>query len=276
LKKARTMTPTSSAGDEKRELDREVVKTFPEHLEDLRMAIIKSLAALAVATIVCFCFADKILAVFIRPLEMMSVAGGENANEVVLRALKPQEGFVVSIKASVAAGIIIAAPVIFYQLWSFVSPGLTARERRMTVPVLGCGTLCFFLGVAFCYFVVLRLCLEFLWKYTDRMGIRADWTIGNYMSFVLTLLIAFGIAFEMPVVSALLARLGLLTSETLREKALYAILGIFVFAAILTPPDVVSQILLAVPMVGLYGVSILTAKVMARRAETAQDEDNGG
>jgi len=244
--------------------DSEAVKSFGEHIEDLRRALIKSLVAIVAAGGACFYFADRLVDFLKRPLVTMVTEAGlqAGANGELLRALRPAEPFLVSMTASLVAGIIIASPFVFYQLWRFVSPGLKRKERRLTLPIFVCGALFFFIGVAFAYLVVVKICLGFFWRYGTHIGIQNDWTIGYYVSFVGTLLLAFGVAFEMPVVSALLARLNLVTARMLAEKGAYAILGIFIAAAVLTPPDVVSQILLAIPMIGLYGISILAAKLM--------------
>lgn len=235
-------------------------KTFLEHLEDLRGVLIKSLLAVAVSAAVCFFFIAKIIDFFKRPLFAAIKTSGD-MGPAILRSLNPSEVFVISIKAVVVVAIIIASPVIFYQLWRFILPGLTRRESSLAIPVFTWSVFFFFLGVAFSYFVVLKVSLWFFWEYTVRMGIRPEWTFKDYMSFVSVLLLAFGIIFEMPVLSAVLAKLKLINSKTLSEKRLYAILIIFIVAAVITPPDVFSQVLLAVPMIGLYEISILTAKL---------------
>lgn len=166
------------------------------------------------------------------------------------------------LKVTLAAGLVIALPYVIYQIWCFVSPGLSKRERRAALPGIAAGTFFFALGVVFCYFVVLKVCLMFFWKYSDYLGINQQWTIGYYLSFVVSMLLAFGVAFEMPVLTALLARFGLVTGSWLASQRVYAILAIFVIAALVTPPDVISQLLLGIPMIGLYELSIVAAKAM--------------
>ena len=207
---------------------------------------------------------DRIIYILERPL-FTAVSGETNLE--ILRALSPHEAFLVSIKATLIAGTIIASPLVLFQFWKFILPGLTTKEHSLTLTVLIPGIFFFLLGIAFSYFVVLRVCLHFLWNYTIRMGIKPEWTIGNYMSFVSAILLAFGVVFEMPVVSALLARLNLLSSKTLSGKRLYAFLIIFIAAAVLTPPDVFSQILLAVPMIGLYEISIIVVRFFSAKNE---------
>lgn len=244
------------------------VKPFLEHLEELRWVVLKSSAAIVIGSIICFSFAGKIVGFLKRPLVMAASEFPETEEmaENVLRSLKPTEAFVISLKAALVCGLILGSPLVFHYCWGFLSPGLTRKERRAVLPVFVGGGVFFLAGTAVCYFFVLKICLLFFWNYTLRMAAVPTWTIGGYMSFVATLLIAFGVAFEMPVVAAVLGRLGLLTGKTLAEKRLYAIVGIFVFAAILTPPDVISQIMLAVPMLGLYELSIVAAKVMEKKA----------
>lgn len=246
-----------------RRADNRKVMPFTEHLEELRWVLAKSLIVIAISAGVCFYFSKKIIWWLERPV--VAVASQANDAQALLRALAPSEAFLMSMKVGLVAGLVAASPIMFYYLWGFVSAGLTRRERRAVIPIFACGALFFLAGVAICYFFVLELCLRFLWNYTQDMGIRPDWTIGRYMSFILRLLIAFGIVFEMPVASALLARFGLLRARTLAAKRAYAILVIFIVAGILSPPDVASQILLAVPMMVLYEVSILAAKMMEKR-----------
>lgn len=247
----------------------ERVLPFLDHLEELRWVLIKSLIVLLVSTGICFGFAGTLVDVFTHPLTRMSEqlsgpAGKVSAN--LLRSLKPSEAFMVSMKAAVVAGIVISSPIIFYYIWGFVAPGLTRKERRAMVPIFVAGVGFFFLGVLLCYAVVLQLCLAFLWNYSIRMSALPAWSLEGYMSFVLTLLIAFGLAFELPVVVALLARCGLVHSRTLAKRRIYAIFIIFIVAALLPPPDIMSQILLGLPMIGLYEISILAARLIEKKS----------
>ena len=245
------------------------VLPFLDHLEELRWVLIKSFIVLLVSTVICFGFAGTIMDVFTHPLTKMAEqlsgpAGKVSAN--LLRSLKPSEAFMASMKAAVVAGIVISSPIIFYYVWGFVAPGLIRKERRAVVPIFVTGVGFFFLGVVLCYTVVLQVCLAFLWNYSIRMSALPAWSLESYMSFVLTLLIAFGLAFELPVVVALLARCGLVHSRSLAKKRIYAIFIIFIVSAILTPPDIMSQILLGLPMIGLYEISILAARLIEKKS----------
>jgi len=246
--------------------DERELKSYSEHLDDLRSAVLYSLIAVTAAAVGCFCVHDQLFWILTWPLRHMAATTPTGVpEEVKLLALRPSEGFTISLKAAFAAGVVVASPYVFFKLGQFVSPGLTAPERRLARYVMGSGVLFFLLGVLFCYFLVLRLCLVFFWNFNQSMGFANRWTIGDYIDFVATMLLAFGVAFELPVVAAVLARLGLLTRKTLIDKRRYAIVGIFILAAVLTPPDVLSQILLAFPMVGLYELSVLGVKLMERK-----------
>lgn len=238
-------------------------------LERVRWVIIKSVGVVVVCAGVCFAFVGDIAELLELPLIWAARVGGSGAAPLVLRTLRPAEAFVVSIKIAVISGIVVACPVIFYQLWRLISSRISHRGHVMGFIVVGSGVGLFLAGLAFCFFVVLKLCVGFFWNYNAYMQISAEWTLSSYVSFVSMLLLAFGIAFEMPLAAAVLARVGLVTSRTLLAKISYAIVGIFLFAAVITPPDILSQLMLAVPMLVLYGISILVAAIMERDGESA-------
>ncbi len=241
------------------------IKPFGEHLEDLRWTIIKSIVAIIISTIICFVFSDSIFKVFYWPLTQIKVyLDGKVENLVILKALHPAEAFLMSLKLSLIAGIILSSPLVFYFIWEFVAPGLQSKEKKLAIPAILIGSGCFAIGILFCYFIILKLCLLFFWKYTTSMNVEPNWTIENYISFVGKMLIAFGITFELPVFTAVLTKLGIINSKTLQGKRSYSLLAIFIVAAILTPPDVLSQILLAAPMIGLYEISILISKLIEK------------
>lgn len=272
------------------------VKPFVDHLEDLRWVIIKSLIVIFVASIVCFSFSRSVMNVFYRPLlwmerdlkatdsvVTMSTSPGVNDPDIVadkiggsglflLKALHPAEGLIVSLKVSFYAGLILASPFVLYFIWDFVRPALRYNEKRIVTIMVASTSVLFTIGVVFCYFVVLRLCLYFFWGYTRSLGIEPSWTVGNYLSFVGRMLLAFGIAFELPVVSGLLARLGIINASMLRSKRGYGLLFIFILAAVLTPPDVFSQILLALPLILLYELSIFVAGLLERKENLIEGE----
>jgi sec-independent protein translocase protein TatC len=229
---------------------------FFDHLEELRWRVIKSAIAIALFAIPCGIYWKEILdIVMIYPLREI-----EPKPKLIFTA--PAEIVMLSFQIAISGGLIAAAPVVFFQLWRFVSPGLYKNERRMILPVVVFSTLFFLLGILFCYFTF-PLLMKFLVTYA---GNRIDpmFKINDYFGFLLKLSLSFGIVFELPVVSFVLARVGVLTAGFLIKHFRYAVIIIFIVAAILTPPDVVSQCILAAPLLLLYGLSILVAAVVTR------------
>jgi sec-independent protein translocase protein TatC len=252
---------------------REETKPFLDHLEDLRWVLIKSLIVIAVFVTLSFLFTDQIVEFFKGPLLSMGSfsASTDSLSKGVLKSLHPADFLVTSLRLSAIIGLVLASPFVIYFFWSFVSPGLTTRERRATIPIFIGGLFFFLLGAGFCYRVVLRISLYFLWKYTIDRGISPEWTFDNYISFVLMMLLAFGLTFEMPVVLAFLAKFNLITYETLTSKRRYAYFILVVLAAIISPPDVASMIILAIPMIGLYELSILIVRLVGREKMQHRD-----
>ncbi len=230
---------------------------FLEHLEELRWRIIKGLAAVIVFAVPCGVFWERIFDwVMVYPLRFADPRPR-------LIVTSPVEAVMLSIKIAVAGGAIAAAPVIFYQLWKFVAPGLHKHEKALVLPAAFFSTVFFLGGIAFCY-TVLPHVLQFLATYGGgRMD--AMYRMQEYLSFLIKLCLAFGLVFELPVVSFVLTSLGVITPRFLVVNMRYAIVAVFVLAAILTPPDVLSQTLLALPLLALYAVSILVSVVVARR-----------
>jgi len=168
-------------------------------------------------------------------------------------------------KVTAMAAFLVALPYILYQIWAFVAPGLYAHEKRFALPLLVTSTLLFFVGMAFAYFLVFPVVFGFITKVAPE-GVAVMTDIGKYLDFVITLFIAFGITFEVPVAVVLLAKIGLVSVEKLREARPYVVVGAFVVGAIFTPPDVISQFMLAVPLWLLYELGILVARLLARTA----------
>lgn len=230
---------------------------FLEHLEELRWRLIKALASVVVFAIPCGIFWKYIFDwVMVYPLRFADP-------KPQLIVTSPAEAVMLSLKIAVAGGVILATPVIFYQIWRFVAPGLYKHERVVVLPAVFFSTLFFLSGVAFCYFVLPYL-LEFLASFAEGR-LDAMYKTNEYLSFLIKLCLAFGAVFELPVISFVLTRLGLITPRFMIEKSRYALVAVFILAALLTPPDVLSQMLLAVPLILLYLVSILVSFVVARR-----------
>ena len=228
------------------------------HLEELRARLIKSLLAIGAGFLVVYNWADLLFAVITRPLLRIG------AGHAMFIGTGVAEAFYTKLKVSFIAGIFLASPVVLYQVWRFVAPGLYIHERRYAVGFVTFGTACFFLGAAFCYEVIFTFGYAFFLGEYQSMGVNATLRISEYVTFSATLLLVFGSIFELPVLAFFLARLGVITAEHLVASWRYSIVGIFVIAAVLTPPDVASQLLMAGPLLVLYGISIGVAHVAQR------------
>jgi len=236
--------------------------TFLEHLDELRRRIIISLIALLVAFAICFTFAQQIFDFLMGPLRSALPPGGE------LIATAVPEIFLLYLKMAFFAGIFLASPVILTQMWLFVAPGLYEREKKYAVPFIAFGTGFFLMGAAFAHYVVFPYASRFLTSYGgESIGVLLS--VSQVFSFYSKFILGMGLVFEIPTLVFVLARIGLVTPRFLWSKAKYAVLLIFVIAAIMTPtPDVVTQSLLALPMIGLYLLSIGVAWVCGRDRDT--------
>jgi sec-independent protein translocase protein TatC len=229
--------------------------SFLEHLEELRWRVIKSALALVVCAIPCGIFWQKILSfVLIYPLRNTSP-------RPKLIYTNPSESVVLSFKIAFAGGIIAASPIILYQVWRFISPGLYRTEKKIIMPVVLASTVFFLGGIAFSYYTF-PILLRFLTTYAGNQ-LDPMFKVDEYFTFLMKISLSFGAVFELPVASFVLARMGVLTAKMLIDKVRYAIVAIFIVAAILTPPDVISQLLLAGPLLLLYGISIIVAALAA-------------
>jgi sec-independent protein translocase protein TatC len=236
------------------------------HLEELRWRIVKALVAVTLAFGVCYFFSDRVFELLTRPL----VSLGDARLQLIGTGIT--EAFFTRLKVSLIAAVFVASPAIFYQAWSFVQPGLVERERRMAIPFVLAATLFFVSGAVFCYLLVFPVGYAFFLEEYANIGVAPQIRISEYLSFAARMLLAFGVTFEMPVVTFFLARLGIVTPRMLIASARYAIVIIFIVAAVLTPgPDVASQMLMAGPLLLLYVLSIGVAYVFGRR-KTASDD----
>jgi sec-independent protein translocase protein TatC len=242
-----------------------------EHLVELRRRLIWSFLALLAAFAVCFYFADDIFGFLAQPL-----VKGFPAGEGKLIYTKLYEAFFVEIRVALFAAFFLAFPVIANQVWAFVAPGLYAKEKRAFLPFLIATPLLFTLGGALAYYVVMPVAIDFLLSFQGNLGgieQEALPSIGEYLSFVMHFILAFGIAFLLPVLLLLLERAGIVTREQLKGGRRYAILVAFVVAAVATPPDVLSQFMLAVPLILLYEISLLAMWITARRRARQTDPE---
>ena len=224
-----------SQGDEKKGKNTEKKMPFLDHLEELRWTILKSLIAVVIGAIGSYVFSRQIVEFLRRP--------GPEGMKLIF--LGPTEGFMIYIKVSIFAGLVLALPYVFYQFWKFIVPGLLQKEKRIVPLIAFFTTICFLTGAAFAYFVIIPFGLKFLLSFqTDFL--EATITIGKYLGFVVTLILIFGVVFELPVLSFFLTKIGILTPEFLRSKRRYGIVIIFIMAAVLTPPDIFTQLMLEI------------------------------
>ena len=233
--------------------------TLTEHLEELRWCLLKSVAAIVLAATVCYFFSNSIFAFVVAPLRQ-NLQPGQN-----LIGTSVTEAFFVEIKVALAAGVLFSCPVIFYQIWRFIAPGLTGSEKKWVIPFVFCATGFFVAGAAFCYRYVLPVAFKYFIEQYESMAVSPAIRIGDYFTFFFRMILAFGATFELPVFTFFLVRLGIWDYRFMLRSFRYAIVVIFVIAAILTPtPDVINQTLLAGPMLLLYIISIGIAYVWRR------------
>ncbi|WP_028917950.1 twin-arginine translocase subunit TatC [Pseudoxanthomonas sp. J35] len=229
-----------------------------EHLLELRTRLLRGLAGLVLVLLLLLPFANRLYAWLAAPLLDKLPAGGQ------LIAVQVASPFFTPLKLAFFVALLVSAPWLLYQAWAFVAPGLYQREKRLAMPLLVSAVTLFYAGCAFAFFVVLPAVFGFLAAIKPE-GVAMMTDINAYLDFVLVIFLAFGASFQLPVALVILVALGWVTPDQLRAGRGYAIVGIFVLAAIITPPDVVSQLLLAVPMCLLYEAGIVASRVVARR-----------
>ena len=240
---------------------------FVAHLIELRDRLIKALVAVVVA--------GAVLAIWPGPAALYDFLAApltatlpEGAHLIATSVISP---FIVPLKILLMTAFLMALPVVLYQLWAFVAPGLYSHEKKLVLPLVVSSTVLFFIGVAFCYFFVFGQVFKFIQGFAPK-SITAAPDIEAYLSFVLTMFLAFGLAFEVPIVVVVLARMGLVPVDKLKAFRSYFIVLAFVIAAVVTPPDVVSQLALAIPMCLLYEIGIWAAQVFIRHTKAPGDE----
>ena len=239
---------------------------FTAHLEELRKRLITAFIAVGVGFVISFGFKERLFGILVKPLiEVMKE--GEN---LIYTGLP--EAFFTYLKVSLLSGLIVASPILLYQFWMFVAPGLYQKERRMMVPIVILSSFFFIGGALFGYFVV------FPWGFKFFLGFATDTirplpSMKEYFGFSAKLLLAFGLVFELPLVLTFMAKLGIVSVDFLKKNRKYALLLFFAGAAILTPPDVVTQVLMALPLMVLYEVSIIGAKIFGKQKASPEEAE---
>ncbi len=236
------------------------------HIADLRKRLVISSLTVIAMFFVCFAFYEPILQWMMLPAE---AALPKNSQMV---AVEIQETFFTALKVSFFAGFVVSLPVIFWQLWLFFAPGLYDHEKKLVIPFVFFATLMFLIGASFAYYIVVPIGFEFLIAFGSSV-VTVLPSIGAYVGFFTKLLIGFGISFELPVITFFLAKIGLVDDRMLKDFFRYAVVIIFIVAALLTPPDVISQLLMAAPLLFLYGVSIYIAKVFNPAPKENEEEE---
>ncbi|HEU4709628.1 MAG TPA: twin-arginine translocase subunit TatC [Methylophilaceae bacterium] len=236
----------------------EATEGFISHLIELRNRLLRSLVVFLVVFVSMFPFANKLYTLLAAPLLAKLPAGGQMIATAVTTP------FFIPMKVAMLAAFIVSLPHTLYQIWAFVAPGLYVHERRLIAPLVVASSFLFVTGMAFAYFVVFPVVFGFITSVAPQ-GVAVMTDIGNYLDFVMTLFIAFGVAFEVPIAVVLLVYLDMVKIQTLREIRSYVIVGAFVLGAIFTPPDVISQCMLAVPLWLLYELGIVAAGFLHTR-----------
>lgn len=236
----------------------EIQETFISHLVELRDRLLRAIVAFGIVFVCLMPWAGDIYDILALPM-MQTLP--EGTHMIATGVVTP---FFVPVKVTMMVAFVLALPFVLYQAWAFVAPGLYAHERRLALPLVLGSSLLFLLGMAFCYFFVFGMVFKFIAEFAPKSIVPAP-DIEQYLSFVMTLFIAFGLTFEVPVAVILLVKTGVVTIEKLIEARPYVIVGAFVIAAIVTPPDVISQLMLAIPMCLLFELGIIIARMMAKK-----------
>jgi sec-independent protein translocase protein TatC len=248
-------------------MDTEAKSPFIEHLGELRDRLVRSFIAVGVGFAVSYAFKEKLFQILTAPLVTAMEAGGEA--RMIFTGLP--EAFFTYLKVSLLAGIVVATPVLFYEFWMFVSPGLYRNEKKYLLPVVILSVFFFLLGSSFGYFIVFPYGFQFFLGFaTDT--IQAMPSMKEYLSFASKMLLAFGFVFELPLVLTFMARMGLVTVPFLKKNRKYALLLFFIGAALITPPDVITQVMMALPLMILYEISILGARIFGKKSVPDKDE----
>jgi len=236
------------------------------HIADLRKRLVISAAALFIAFFACFAVYEPILQWMMLPIEKVLAPGSQ------MVAIEVQETFFTALKVAFFSAFLVTLPIILWQIWLFLAPGLYENEKKLVIPFVLGATIMFLVGASFAYYVVVPFGFEFLVNFGNTV-VSVMPSIGKYVSFFTKLLFGFGIAFELPVFTFFLAIIGIVTDRTLKDFFKYAVVLIFVVSALLTPPDIITQFLMAGPLILLYGVSIYIAKIFNPEVPEEEEEE---
>jgi len=245
--------------EEKEDLNLRPTMSLGDHLDDLRRRLLFAIAGLVIGTIVCVFFGGQIIA-FIK-VPFTDIVG----EEFLLKSLAPADAFISYMKITIVAGLLLSSPWVFYHLWMFIAAGLYPKERRYVTMAVPFSVVLFIAGSLFFMFVVAPISLRFFIKFNVFLKLESSWTFQNYISFITTLMLVFGIAFQTPIAIFILTRTGLVSIETLKSVRKYVFLGTFVISAFATPPDVISQVTLALPLYALFELGLALSYIADRR-----------
>jgi sec-independent protein translocase protein TatC len=245
-------------------------ETFISHLVELRNRIMRAGIAVIVVFVGLVYWAPDIFRLLARPLMMNLPKDGKMIVTDVTGS------FFVPMKVTMLVAFVIALPIVLYQIWAFVAPGLYQHEKKLVMPLVSSSYVLFLCGMAFAYFVVFPTIFRVMAHYNAPLGAEMTTDIDNYLSFVLTMFLAFGVTFEVPIVVVLLVRMGVLTVPKLKQIRPYVVVGAFVVSAVVTPPDVFSQLILAVPLIILYEAGIIAARIFVSKPAIAAEKESEG
>lgn len=247
----------------------EMQETFISHLVELRNRIIKASIAVVIVFLCLMPWAGHIYDILAYPMMVALPAGSKM---IATGVITP---FLIPVKVTLMVAFIIALPWVLYQMWAFIAPGLYSHEKKLIAPLVVSSSILFITGVAFCYFLVFGVVFRFVNNFAPKsISVAPD--IDSYFGFVMTMFIAFGLTFEVPIVVIVLVRMGLVSVEKLRQLRPYIIVGAFVVAAVVTPPDIMSQLLLAVPLCVLFEIGLLVAPLFVRMTQAPEEEAGSG
>jgi sec-independent protein translocase protein TatC len=243
-------------------------ETFMSHLFELRDRVVKSAIAVIIVFVSLVYWAPDIFHLFAKPMLDSLPAGGKMIVTDVTGS------FFVPMKVTMLVAFLIALPIVLYQVWAFIAPGLYTHERKLVLPLVVSSYSLFLIGMSFAYFLVFPTVFQFMASYNAPLGAEMSTDIDKYLSFAMSTFLAFGITFEVPVVVVVLVKMGIFSIEKLREIRPYVIVGAFIIAAVVTPPDVLSQLLLAIPMCILYELGLFIARFYLPETESREEKNS--